>query len=316
MPEEQELSFATSYDWPAKIISAAGIAVFVIVFLITRNALVGIVGLCAILLAYAYSPQSYVVSGPAILIKRLIGTVRVPLDGIRELRAGTAADFRRCIRLWGSGGLFGYYGWFRTARLGKSRWFMTNRSNSVILVTGEGTIVLSPSDVAGFLASVRSVVSVPEATASRADQKTETTTTGTAGWVAGAIAIFVASLAGFALIYSPGPPRLTLTSNSLTIHDRFYPVTVNAANIDVAGIRIVDIRTDQAWEPTARTNGFANAHYHSGWFRIASGPARMYWADGTRLVLLPPRGTGAPVLLQVNDPEQFVNTIRQEWATN
>ena len=46
-----------------------------------------------------------------------------------------------------------------------------------------------------------------------------------------------------------------------------------------------------------RTNGFANAHYASGWFRVASGKTvRMYRAGGTRLVLLPPKGDGAAVL--------------------
>jgi hypothetical protein len=117
-------------------------------------------------------------------------------------------------------------------------------------------------------------------------------------------------------MYSPGPPKLTLTSTSLTIHDRFYPVTVNAADIDVSDIKVVNIRTDHEWTPTERTDGFANAYYHSGWFKVASGPVRMYWADGANLVLLPPRRDSAPVLVQVNDPEQFVETVRQEWANN
>jgi hypothetical protein len=160
MPRQPEQSFASSYDLPSKIISASAIAVFAIAFIVTRNALVGVFELCVIVLAYLYSPQSYAVSGPTILIKRLIGTVRVPLEGIRDLRAGTPEDFRKCIRLWASGGLFGYYGSFKTARLGKCRWYVTNRSQSVIIVTNERTVVLSPNDVPGFLASVQSVVTI------------------------------------------------------------------------------------------------------------------------------------------------------------
>ena len=316
MPKQQDQSFATSYDLPSKIISTSAIAVFVIIFVVTRNAMVGAFELCVILLSYAYSPQSYVVSGPTILIKRLIGTVRVPLEGIRELRVGTDADFRRCIRLWGNGGFFGYYGWFRTARLGKCRWYMTNRKNSVIVVTDGGTIVLSPSDVAGFIASVRSAVSVPETTEGQVVNANDTRTGIHVGaWWAGVVAILVTCVVCFSLIYSPGPPELTLTSNSLTIHDHFYPVTVNAADIDIADIKVVNIRTDQAWKPTFRTNGFANTHYHSGWFRVASGSVRMYWADGTKLVLLPPRRSGTPILFQVSDPDQFVDRIRQEWIS-
>ena len=164
MPELQKQSFATSYDLATKIVSAVVIAILVAIFVITKSALVGIIGLCVLTLAYLYSPRSYEVSGRSILIKRLIGTVRIPLDNIRELRPGTADDFRKCFRLWANGGLFGYYGLFKTARLGKCTWYVTNRSHSVIVVTSEKTVVVSPSDVPGFLASVRSVVTVPETT--------------------------------------------------------------------------------------------------------------------------------------------------------
>jgi hypothetical protein len=119
-----------------------------------------------------------------------------------------------------------------------------------------------------------------------------------------------------AFTYAPGPPRFDLTSSNLTIHDRFYPVVVAAANVDLARVRVVDIKQDPEWRPTRRTNGFANSHYRSGWFRTANGQkAEMYWADSSRLVLLPPKGSGSPpVLLEVGQPEQFIERLRQEWA--
>ena len=45
-----------------------------------------------IFLAYAYSPRGYAVSEGAIVIKRLIGKIRVPLASIREIRAGDSPD--------------------------------------------------------------------------------------------------------------------------------------------------------------------------------------------------------------------------------
>lgn len=118
-----------------------------------------------------------------------------------------------------------------------------------------------------------------------------------------------------AFLYSPGPPRLTLTRDALAVHDRFYPVTVMANAVAIDRIRAVDISQDPDWRPTSRTNGFSNSHYHSGWFRTANGQkVRMYWADGKRLVLLPPKDDGAAVLIEVNEPEQFIETLRQEWA--
>jgi hypothetical protein len=100
----------------------------------------------------------------------------------------------------------------------------------------------------------------------------------------------------------------------LTIHDRFYPVTLSRADVDMARVRMVDFAVDREWRPTARTNGFANSHYHSGWFGLANGQkVRLYRADATRLVLLPPSGKGPAVLLEAKDPERFIDDLRAAW---
>ncbi|MGD0682376.1 MAG: PH domain-containing protein [Terracidiphilus sp.] len=315
----QKQSFAASYDLAAKIISSLVVVVLLVIFIFIRSALVGVIDLCILALAYLYSPQSYELSDGAILIKRLIGAVRLPLDSIRELRTGNTDDFKGCIRLWASGGLFGYFGLFRTSKLGKCKWYMTNRRNSVIIVASAMTAVISPDNVSGFLAAVRSLVSVPESKTSESLEAPKARANIGAwigGIIGGFIAVFTIGIVCVALMYSPGPPVVTLTSTTLTIHDYFYPVTLNAADIDVSGIKIVNIKTDHEWTPTERTNGFANTHYHSGWFQVANGSVRMYWANGENLVLLPSRHNGTPVLVQVNNPEQFIDRVRRQWANN
>ena len=48
---------------------------------------------------------------------------------------------------------------------------------------------------------------------------------------------------------------------------------------------------------------------------MASGKTvRMYRADGRLLVLLPPKGDGAAVLLETSEPEKFVVEVRQKWS--
>ncbi|MBV9770294.1 MAG: hypothetical protein JOZ32_12035, partial [Bryobacterales bacterium] len=37
------------------------------------------------------------------------------------------------------GGLFGYYGLFTTAKLGKSTWYVTKRENGVVVIAGAKT---------------------------------------------------------------------------------------------------------------------------------------------------------------------------------
>ena len=115
-------------------------------------------------------------------------------------------------------------------------------------------------------------------------------------------------------LYSPGPPKYTITSEGLTIHDRFYPVTVKAADVDVEHVKVVDIGADPHWRLTARTDGIGLEHYKAGWFRVAGGEkVRMYRTISQRLVLLPPKGQSAPVLMEAKQPEAFIQEVRQAW---
>ena len=310
--------FSASYDRTTKIVSAVALVVFLAIVVATQSVVVGCLTAAIVVGAYAWSPRGYAVWERSIAVNRLIGDARVPLDGIREVRAATADDFRGCLKLFGNGGLFGYYGLFRTSKLGKSTWYVTNRGQAVVVVTGAQTAVFSPDDVDGFIAAIRASAPVPatqpggpglDATQSYDDGSR------TGKLVGAAIGIVAIAVVALAMLYSPGPPSYTLTPESLTIHDRFYPVTLNRTSVDVEHIRVIDFGVETEWQPTRRTNGFANAHYRSGWFRVASGKIiRMYRADGTRLVLLPPKGDGAAVLLETREPEKFVVEVRRKWS--
>ena len=319
MPSDSSTSFSTSYDSTTRITSAVVFVVLLGILALTQSVVLGCLFALVLVGAYAWSPRGYTISERSIIVQRLIGNVRIPLGGIREVRAATAADFRGCMRLFGNGGLFGYYGLFRTSKLGKCTWYVTNRSNAVVVVTSAKTAVFSPDDMDGFLTAIRASVPVPANPpgARPLDSLQSYGRGGLIGTLVGAgIAVVVLAIVAFAMSYSPGPPSYTLTADSLTVHDRFYPVTLNATSVDVEHIRLVDLGIDTEWRPTVRTNGFANAHYRSGWFRVASGKTvRMYLVDSRRLVLLPPKGDGAAVLLEVREPEEFMREVRQRWLS-
>jgi hypothetical protein len=309
-------SFSASYDSTARIVSAVVVLLFLGIVFATGSAIAAGIEAVLLFLSYGYSPRGYTILDGALIVKRLIGDVRIPLSEIREARPAAMNDLSGCIRLFGSGGLFGWYGLFRTSKLGKCTWYVTNRNNAVVLITRAKTAVISPDDVDDFIGVIRP--SLPRTTPSDPllDAIGTYPASGLTGkLLAGAIGMVALSIAALTLFYSPGPPTCTLTPESLTIHDRFYPVTLNAAAVDVDHIRVVDFGVDTAWQPTLRTNGFANPHYRSGWFRVASGKTiRMYRAGGKRLVLLPPAGNGTPVLLETKNPEEFVREVRQEWS--
>jgi hypothetical protein len=186
----------------------------------------------------------------------------------------------------------------------------------VVVIVGEKTALFSPDDVDGFLAAIG------PAPAPSAAPRAPVESRRSAGLaqvipkvIAGIVMVAGLTFGAFCILYSPGFPSYTLTPNALTIHDFFYPVKVDAASVDLEHIRIVDFGVDTDWRPTGKTNGFANSHYQSGWFRVANGQkVRMYRAGGKRLVLLPPKGDGVVVLLEVKEPEKFVGDVRRKWS--
>ena len=196
---------------------------------------------------------------------------------------GTREDFTGCLRLWGNGGLFGYYGVYQTTKLGKCYWYVTNRSKTVIVATPTRILVLSPDDLAGFIGAA----GVPSTGVTSGDAPQFQLGSAWGNVTGKLVAIGIAGLAlaliSATLLYSPGPPGYTLTADRLTIHDRFYPVTLQADAIDAGHVRIVDLARESAWRPTLRTNGFANLHYQSGWFRATNGKTvRLYRAAPAR----------------------------------
>ena len=311
--------FSASYDRTTKIISVVIAAILLVPIITTHSIAVAVLAAVLLLVAYAYSPRSYEISERSILVHRLIGNVRIPLDHLREARIAQPDDLTGAIRLWGNGGLFGYYGLFRTSKLGKCSWYVTNRRNMVVLTTGSRTALVSPDNVDGFLSAVRTIApspSFPTGAATEPDRpRLAAPLLGAAIGIA--VAILVLAVVVLAFTYAPGPPAYTLTPGSLSIHDRFYPVTLTAATVDVAGIRLLDPAADAGWNPVERTNGFANTHYQSGWFRVRNGQkVRMYCAEGVHLVLLPPKGEGVTVLLAVEDPERFIERLRRGWSAS
>jgi len=308
------MPFSASYDRTTRIVSAVVCLGLLAVVFAVHSLILGCLSLLVLLLGFAYSPRGYVLEGRSIWVNRAAGRVRIALDDVREARRATPDDFRGCVRLWGSGGLFGYYGLFSTTRLGKSTWYVTNRKNCVIVIGGGKTVLFSPDDPDSFLATIRTATPIPE-------PRPEPTLAPSRSFgsvlkiIAVAAAVAGVGAAILASNYSPGVPAYTLTAETLTIHDRLYPVTLAASSVDVSQIRIVDVSSDPEWRLTARTNGFANSHYRSGWFRAANGQkVRLYLANSSRVVLLPPTGGGAPVLYQAGDPEKFISELRAAWS--
>ena len=147
--------FAVSYDWTTKVLTGIVVGGLLLASIVIRNPILAIASAAIVGFSYAYSPRGYVVSHGEIAIQRPIGDARVSLHGLWVVRPATPDDFRGGIRLFGSGGLFGYYGLFRTQALGRCTWYVTNGAKRVVVISNSKTTIFSPDDVDGFVRAVQ-----------------------------------------------------------------------------------------------------------------------------------------------------------------
>ncbi|MEW9573272.1 PH domain-containing protein [Rhodanobacter sp. Si-c] len=103
--------------------------------------------------------RGYELRDNALFVRRLFWTTRVVLGELREAATDPEAG-AGSIRLFGNGGLFSFSGWFRNAKLGRYRAFVTDWQCAVVLHGSACTVVLSPADPAGFVRALQTPASL------------------------------------------------------------------------------------------------------------------------------------------------------------
>ena len=97
--------------------------------------------------------RGYVLSEGELRIERLGWQNRFKLADVKSVVADPDA-LRWSIRLFGSGGLFGFFGIFRNKTLGTYRAYGTDPSNAVVIKLQQKTLVVTPHDPVAFVAAV------------------------------------------------------------------------------------------------------------------------------------------------------------------
>jgi hypothetical protein len=100
-----------------------------------------------------FTIRGYSVAPDAILVKRLLWTTRLKLEGLKSAQFDPEA-MRRSIRLFGNGGIFSFTGLFRSKALGNYRAFATDQNRTVVLRYASRTVVVSPADTEEFVREV------------------------------------------------------------------------------------------------------------------------------------------------------------------
>jgi hypothetical protein len=106
-------------------------------------------------ITWALHPQDYTVNEQGISIKRPYKSILIAANDIKSIEALTPADLKYSMRLFGSGGFFGYFGLFANQKLGRYHIYAGNRVNPVLILTEKKKYVLTPTDPEGFIAAVK-----------------------------------------------------------------------------------------------------------------------------------------------------------------
>ena len=161
------MNYSASYDKSVRIMTVIGLIILgsVIAFNfyeitvnnggevgIIPNILIMILLFSVILFTFLFAPKGYVINESGIVIDRLFSQVLFSSEKIRSVRVLAENELDGAIRTFGVGGLFGYYGRFRSDALKGFSAYATQWRNFVLIETTEGKkIVLTPDEMNGFV---------------------------------------------------------------------------------------------------------------------------------------------------------------------
>lgn len=106
-----------------------------------------------IAISYILSTDSYsIIPGEMLVIHKVIGNIMIPCNNIQHIDIIHPNILWLSIRTFGSGGLFGYFGYFYNKEYGRMQWYATQRKNCLVLITNNGKkILITPDDMMGLL---------------------------------------------------------------------------------------------------------------------------------------------------------------------
>jgi hypothetical protein len=160
------MDFKTSYDAQTRDMTWAGCGIFGVFALqrlytyslsprermdILAMALETFLFLTIPLVVYLFSPLGYSVRDGALVIHRPLRPVVIPLEEIQNVELLASDDITASYRVFGVGGLFGYYGLFFRNELGIVHFYLRNKENPIMIDTANhGRLLISP-DSPGLL---------------------------------------------------------------------------------------------------------------------------------------------------------------------
>lgn len=104
------------------------------------------------IIAYALSPTSYEIKEDRVIIHRPLKDLVIHRSEIEEVHQMEDGKLARSMRLFGSGGLFGYFGLFWNREFGTMTWYATRRDQAIMITTSSHKkLVITPDETDAFM---------------------------------------------------------------------------------------------------------------------------------------------------------------------
>ncbi|MCD6062347.1 MAG: hypothetical protein K0R82_258 [Flavipsychrobacter sp.] len=115
--------------------------------------------LIAELFTWLSSPTKYTTDETQIIAHRRGDNLNITYSSIEKIERIYKGTLGFGIRLFGSGGLFGYLGIFTYPTTGRVNMVCTNKATMVLITTKKGKTMLSPDDPEVFIESIQHYLS-------------------------------------------------------------------------------------------------------------------------------------------------------------
>lgn len=106
-------------------------------------------------IAWGFHPSSYEINKESLIIKRPFKSLEISLSSIDSARTVSFRELFFSLRVFGSGGLFGYFGIYTSMSLGKIQMWATDRNNLVLIEVANQKFVISPQNPSEFIMNLK-----------------------------------------------------------------------------------------------------------------------------------------------------------------
>ncbi len=108
-------------------------------------------------ITYGFSTKSYQLTPEEVIIRRLLGNVKIKRSEILSIEIIEKEQMGWIIRTFGVGGLFGYWGKFSSSKLGSMTWYATRKNRIILIKTiNNKRFVITPDEMEQFVSDFNS----------------------------------------------------------------------------------------------------------------------------------------------------------------